>query len=72
MFGERVFASLGSKDISWCEYCEVDSVDIDTLVKLAFSLPKGINAIVGMGGGKVIDAAKELLVSDEKLKRVFG
>lgn len=58
MFGERVFASLSQNEVSWCEYCEVDSVEIDTLVNLAFALPKGINAIVGMGGGKVIDAAK--------------
>lgn len=58
MFGERVFSSLKSNEVKWCEYCEVDSVEIDTLVSLAFNLPKGINAIVGMGGGKVIDAAK--------------
>lgn len=58
MFGKRVFSSLSASDVSWCEYCEVDSVDIDSLVTLAFSLPKGIKAIIGMGGGKVIDAAK--------------
>lgn len=58
MFGDRVFKSLKDNNISWTEYCEVDSVDVDTLVSMAFSLPKGIKAIVGMGGGKVIDAAK--------------
>ena len=58
MFGEKVFTSLKNAKVEWCEYCEVDFVDMDSIIDLAFSIPKGIKAIIGMGGGKVIDVAK--------------
>ena len=58
LFGNKVFDSLNENSIEVLAYQEVDSIHIDHLVSLAFSLPNKTQTIIGIGGGKVIDAAK--------------
>ncbi len=58
MFGRQVFASLENSGIEVLEYCELDTVDIDDIIEIAFRLPNCTQAVIGLGGGKVIDAAK--------------
>lgn len=58
MFGYKVLDSLKAADVEVLEYCELDTVDIDDIIKLAFNLPNSTQAVIGLGGGKVIDAAK--------------
>ena len=40
------------------EYKELDSIKIEDIIDLAFSIDSKAQIIVGIGGGKVIDAAK--------------
>lgn len=58
MFGKTVLDSLEAAEIKVLEYCELDSVDIDDIIDLAFSIDAKAQVILGIGGGKVIDAAK--------------
>lgn len=58
MFGNTVMESLGNADIEILEYQELDSVRLEDITTLAFSLPNKTQAIIGIGGGKVIDFAK--------------
>ena len=58
MFGGRVMESLKRAEVEVLEYQEMDTVCIDDLIGLAFSMPNKTQAVVGLGGGKVIDAAK--------------
>lgn len=58
MFGYKVLDSLKEADIEVLEYCELDTVNIDDIIGLAFGLPNATQAVIGLGGGKVIDAAK--------------
>lgn len=58
MFGERVLKSCREADIEVLNYKELDSVEIDDIIAEAFSLPVKTQAIIGIGGGKVIDFAK--------------
>lgn len=58
MFGYKVLDSLKTADVNVLEYCELDTVDMDDIIKLAFNLPNSVQAVIGLGGGKVIDAAK--------------
>lgn len=58
MFGNTVMKSLMDANIEVLEYQELDSIHIDDITTLAFSLPNKTQAIIGLGGGKVIDAAK--------------
>lgn len=58
MFGNTVMESLHANDIEVLEYQELDSIRLEDITSLAFSLPNKTQAIIGNGGGKVIDAAK--------------
>lgn len=58
MFGYKVLESLRDAHIEVLEYCELDTVNIDDIINLAFGLPNATQAVIGLGGGKVIDAAK--------------
>mgnify|MGYP001331049691 CR=1 FL=1 len=40
------------------EYSELDTVDIDEIITLAFAMPNKTQAVISIGGGKVIDAGK--------------
>ncbi len=58
MFGYKVLDALREADIEVLTYCELDTVNIDDIINLAFGLPNATQAVIGLGGGKVIDAAK--------------
>ena len=58
MFGQTVMQSLRDNDIEVLEYQELDTVKLEDINELAFSLPNRTQAVIGIGGGKVIDAAK--------------
>ena len=58
MFGERVMKSCREAGVNIYEYCELDTVDIADIIDFAFAIDNKVQGIVGIGGGKVIDAAK--------------
>lgn len=58
MFGGTVLGSLENAGVNVLHQQEMDTVDFDDITELGFSLPNKTEAIIGMGGGKVIDAAK--------------
>lgn len=58
MFGYTVMESLKDAGVEVLEYQELDTVNLQDITTLAFSLPTKTQAIIGLGGGKVIDAAK--------------
>lgn len=58
LFGMKVMDSLKEADIEVLEYREIDTVCIDDIVEMAFTLPSKVQTIISIGGGKVIDAGK--------------
>lgn len=58
MFGGQVLASLAGADIEVSDYRELDTVRIEDIIGLAFGISNDTQAILGIGGGKVIDSAK--------------
>lgn len=58
MFGATVMKSLEKYDIQLLDCRELDSTDINDIVELAFGINTKTQAILGIGGGKVIDVAK--------------
>ena len=58
LFGTRVMDSMKKAGVNVLEYQELDTVAIEDIVPLAFSLSNQVKAIVAIGGGKVIDAGK--------------
>ncbi|WP_139902575.1 iron-containing alcohol dehydrogenase family protein [Clostridium thermarum] len=58
LFGTAVLASLKEINLDLLSMQEIDDVDINEIIHHAFSLSKETEAIIGIGGGKVLDAAK--------------
>lgn len=58
LFGKKVLDGMEQAQVSVLHYEELDTVKIDDLMTMAFSLPNKTQAVIGIGGGKVIDAAK--------------
>ena len=58
MFGDTVFSSFEKSGVKVLHHQEMDTVDFKDITDLAFELPNKTQAVIGMGGGKVIDAAK--------------
>ncbi len=58
LFGLKVMESLKDAGINVLEYQELDTVAIDDIISLAFSMSNKTKAVVSIGGGKVIDAGK--------------
>lgn len=58
LFGMDVMKSMKKEGVEVLEYQELDTIDIDDIITLAFSLPNKVQTIVSIGGGKVIDAGK--------------
>lgn len=58
MFGMEVMESLKEQEITVLEYQELDTVDINDIISLAFSMSNKVQAVISIGGGKVIDAGK--------------
>ena len=58
MFGYDVMDSLKKEGVNVLEYREMDSTNIEDITQMAFHIDAKAQVIVGIGGGKVIDAAK--------------
>ena len=58
LFGTDVMSSLKEAGINVLEYQELDTVAMDDIITLAFSMSNKAKAVVSIGGGKVIDAGK--------------
>ncbi len=58
LFGVKVMDSLKEAGIEVLEYREIDTVCIDDIVEMTFTLPNHVQTVISIGGGKVIDAGK--------------
>ena len=58
MFGETVMESLKKEEITVLEYSELDTVDIDDIITLAFSMPNKTQAVISIGI-KVVPNSRE-------------
>lgn len=58
MVGQTVFKALKSSDIAVLDHTEITDIDIEDIVDRAFRLPAQTEAVIGVGGGKALDAAK--------------
>lgn len=58
MFGEQILSVCNEAGIEVLSYQELDDVNIEDLTHLAFSISNKAKAVLGIGGGKVIDGAK--------------
>ncbi len=60
MFGKDISKSLRKHKVKTICKETIDTISIEEITKKAFSLPTNVDAVVGIGGGKVLDFAKYL------------
>ena len=59
LFGQKIIDSINSrKSLSLLSSYDFDDIRLENLTTMAFSLPSKTDAVIGVGGGKVLDAAK--------------
>ncbi len=59
LFGETILTSIHNKpSLKLLDTFDYDDIHLEKLMPLAFTLPKNTDAIIGIGGGKVLDTAK--------------
>jgi glycerol-1-phosphate dehydrogenase [NAD(P)+] len=55
---DRLMAALKGQGVESAAWVEVSENDIESAARLFADLPKGVTAVVGVGGGKALDVAK--------------
>jgi glycerol-1-phosphate dehydrogenase [NAD(P)+] len=59
LFGDKIINSISSrKTLSILDTYDFDEIKLESLMLKAFSIPAKTDAVIGVGGGKVLDAAK--------------
>ncbi len=59
LFGQKILDSINSiPTLTLLDTYDFDDIRIESLMPKAFSIPSTTDAIIGVGGGKVLDAAK--------------
>ena len=59
LFGERILPALRENpDVEILKEYDFDNNNMEHIVEIAFSLPSRTEAVIGIGGGRVIDVAK--------------
>jgi glycerol-1-phosphate dehydrogenase [NAD(P)+] len=58
LFGKQIFNSFKTSDINVIHKETISQINIESVIHTAFSIPKSINALVGIGGGKALDYSK--------------
>ncbi len=58
MFGEKIVQSFKFQSTKILKIYENDDIDINNIVKTAFTIPAETDVVIGVGGGKVLDVAK--------------
>ena len=55
---DRITTSLKEQSVEPAAWVEVSNNDLEAAARLFADLPKGVSAVVGVGGGKALDVAK--------------
>ncbi len=59
LFGEKIVSSVKDRpSLTILDTYDFDDITIENLVPRAFSVPSKADAVIGVGGGKVLDTAK--------------
>jgi glycerol-1-phosphate dehydrogenase [NAD(P)+] len=58
LFGKDIYESLKGYGINIVTEMQIDQIDIENIVTTAFSIPKKVKALIGIGGGKALDYSK--------------
>jgi len=58
LFGDIIINSLNENSINVLNTFDNNNIEIENVTRIAFQIPSGTQAVIGVGGGKAIDTAK--------------
>lgn len=58
LFGKKISKSFEENKITVVRKDIIDEIDIEKIIHIAFQIPKKVDALVGVGGGKALDYGK--------------
>ncbi len=58
IFGEKVYHSLETSGVKVLHRNIISDINIENIIREAFAIPKAVDVLVGIGGGKALDYAK--------------
>ena len=58
IFGEQISKSLNNAGINVLHKDTIDEIKIENVIHTAFNIPKPVDVLVGVGGGKALDYSK--------------
>lgn len=58
LFGNKINDSFNEYNINVLHKDTIDEIDIENIIHTAFKIPKKIDALIGVGGGKALDYSK--------------
>lgn len=58
IFGEKIFNGLDSSKIKIHHKDVINEINIENIIHTAFKIPKNVDALIGIGGGKALDYSK--------------
>ncbi len=58
LFGEKIYHSLETGGIKVLHRSIISDINIENIIREAFAIPKSVDVLAGIGGGKALDYAK--------------
>ncbi len=58
IFGGKIFGSLDNNEIKIIHKDSIEEINIENIIHTAFRIPKNVDALIGVGGGKALDYSK--------------
>lgn len=58
IFGEKIYSSLESGGIKVIHRSVISDINIENIIHTSIEIPKGVDALAGIGGGKALDYSK--------------
>jgi glycerol-1-phosphate dehydrogenase [NAD(P)+] len=56
--GKKIYESFEKSGIKVCHQDEITEINLENIIHTAFQIPKYVNVLVGIGGGKALDYSK--------------
>lgn len=58
IYGNQIFESFKKSNINIVHQNTIEEIHIENVIRTAFSIPKTVDALIGIGGGKALDYSK--------------
>ncbi|MCK7521144.1 MAG: iron-containing alcohol dehydrogenase [Ignavibacteriales bacterium] len=58
IYGEQIFESFKKAGLNILHKDSIDEINLENVIHTAFKIPKAVDVLIGIGGGKALDYSK--------------